>query len=96
MNERLQALAALMELESAFLEQCVQHGALNLEEPSDASDDLTPFQLARLRRLERICRGLDVDVFAGCIIIDLLDRLDAQQQELERLRLAADSPPSTL
>jgi len=47
--------------------------------------ELTPSQLVRLRRLERICRSLDIDVFAGCIIVDLLDRADQLESELERL-----------
>lgn len=83
----LHELAALLEMESAFLEQCIRHGAVRPEALAEDRADLPPAQLARLRRLQRICRSLDIDVFAGCIIMDLLDRMDGLQLELETLRV---------
>ncbi len=86
--ERLRMLATLMEIESGFLEECLRYGAVRLEE-SPESPPLAPSQLARLRRLQRLCRGLDIDVYAGCIIVDLLDRMDELQSELQRQSAAA-------
>jgi len=91
--KRLQMLAAIMEIESEFLEECIWHGALRLEDLPEDRGEFTPSQLARLRRIQRICRGLDIDVFAGCIIVDIVDRMDGLQRELERLRAIADDEP---
>ncbi|HAM36172.1 MAG TPA: hypothetical protein DEB40_02415 [Elusimicrobia bacterium] len=85
-SEQLRMLAALMEIELEFLEECVRCGAVCLEEQPESGPELTPAQLARLRRLQRLCRSLDIDVFAGCIIVDLLDRMDELQSELQRRR----------
>jgi hypothetical protein len=87
-RERLRLLAAVVEIESGFLEQCVLCGALRLEE-LPAQDPVFPAaQAARLRRLQRLCRVLDIEVYAGSIIVDLVDRLETLQEELERLRAA--------
>ncbi len=41
---------------------------------------------ARSRRLRRICLSLELDAFAGEIIVDLLERLEELQRDLDRLR----------
>ncbi|MBI5211365.1 MAG: hypothetical protein HY927_15430 [Elusimicrobia bacterium] len=83
-SERLLMLATLMEVESGFLEECVRYGAVRLDEPPESGPAIAPSQAARLRRLQRLCRGLEIDAFAGCIIVDLLDRMDELQAELQR------------
>lgn len=88
-SERLLMLAAVIEVESDFLEECVRYGAVSLEELPEGCEEFTPTQLSRLRRLQRICRSLEVDVYSGCIIVDLLDRVDALERELQRRRAAA-------
>ena len=88
-SERLLMLATLMEIESEFLDECVRCGVVRLEDHPESSQEFSPSQLARLRRLQRLCRSLDIDVFAGCIIVDLLDRMDELQRELQRRRAMA-------
>jgi len=88
-SEHLLMLATLMEIESEFLEECVRCGAVRLEADPESSPEFTPSQLARLRRLQRLCRSLDIDVFAGCIIVDLIERMDELQRELQRRRAMA-------
>lgn len=83
-DKKLAALAARAELEFEFVEQCFELGVLRVEELQE--DAAAASRLAALRRLQRICRGLDVDVFAGSIIVDLLERLDETRRDLERLR----------
>lgn len=84
---RWRLLAAVVEVEPAFLEQCVLCGALRAEElPEEGT--LAPAQLSRLRRLERLSRGLEIDVYAAAVIVDLLERVEALQAELERARAA--------
>ncbi len=95
-KDRLRILAAILEVESAFIEQCVLCGAVRLEDLPEEREEFAPSQLARLRRLQRICRGLDIDVFAGCIIVDLLDRVDGMEHELQRLRALEEDQPADL
>ena len=87
LEARLEALAADVDIEFDFLLLCVREGAVREEEL--AQEPPTPAALARLRRLQRLCRGLDVDVFAGSIIVDLLERLDARR-DFERRRGSED------
>jgi hypothetical protein len=87
MNDaRLELLAAQLELERDFLSLCVAHGVVRVEELPEDPAELPADRRARLRRLQRLCRGLDVDVFAGAIIVDLLERLDEMERDMERLR----------
>lgn len=82
----IRVLAEHMHVEVEFLERCVEIGALNPEELRDDPFALPPARSARLRRLQRLCRGLELDVFAGSIIVDLLEQLDDLRRELERPR----------
>jgi len=45
----------------------------------------------RKRRLRRLCLVLEIDAFSGEIIVDLLERLEEAQRELERLRYLAQT-----
>ena len=84
--ERILMLAAHLEIEYGFVEECVRCGAVHLEADPETGLDAGPNQLARLRRLHRICRSLEIEVFAGSIIVDLLERMDALQLEIQRTR----------
>ena len=82
-DARLEDLAADFEIELSFLRLCVEEGAVGVEELTQEPPALSAAALARLRRLERLCLGLDVDVFAGTIIVDLLDRIEEMRREIE-------------
>ena len=81
-DKKLEALAADYEIEIEFLELAVHEGAVREEELT--RDEHTAAALSRLRRLQRLCASLDLDVYAGSIIVDLLERLEQAQAELER------------
>lgn len=81
-DPKLEALAADFEIEIEFLELAVHEGAVREEELT--GEDHLAAALARLRRLRRLCASLDLDVYAGSIIVDLLERLERAQAELER------------
>lgn len=83
---RWRLLAAVVEFEPDFIEQCVSCGAIRASELPEEGAGLAPAQLSRLRRLERLSRGLEIDVYAAGVIVDLLDRLEALQAELDRAR----------
>lgn len=83
-SKRTKALAELMGIEFEFIEQCMTFGAVGSEEFLDEEAEFPPALLARLRRIQRICSSLDLDVFAGAIIVDLLERVEGLERYLER------------
>ena len=87
-DAKLEALAADFEIEIEFLEIAVQEGAVREDE---LRQEAHAAALARLRRLQRLCASLDLDVYAGSIIVDLLERLELAQEELDRHRRAGGS-----
>jgi HPt (histidine-containing phosphotransfer) domain-containing protein len=81
-DAKLEALAADFEIEIEFLELAVEEGAVREDELTHEARSAAA--LARLRRLQRLCASLDLDIYAGSIIVDLLERLERMQDELER------------
>lgn len=77
----VRALSAHLRIDVEFLEQVAAHGE-PLPDPRAAS----PAELARLRRLQRLCRALDLDVFAGALVVELLERAESLSRELEDRR----------
>ncbi|HXT01890.1 MAG TPA: chaperone modulator CbpM [Elusimicrobiota bacterium] len=83
-SKKLEELAADCSIEIEFLELAVHEGAVSEEELT--GEERAASARARLRRLRRLCASLDLDVYAGSIIVDLLERLESAQAELERRR----------
>ncbi len=76
-------LAARVGLHPAALEPYIRTGALTF----DASTGRFPVKaLVRLRKAIRLCRDLGVNMDAVGIVLDLLDRQEVMESELERLR----------
>ena len=84
-DEQLLLLAEHLDVEVEFLRDCVRHGVLIVEELPE-EPRFSPDQLARLRRLRRLCDALALDVFAGALVVDLLEQRDALRRDLDRLR----------
>ena len=80
MNESVRLLAELLEMEPEFLEDCLRCGALGAEDLPRPDAPLPVGRAARLRRLRRLCLSLEVEVYAGAIIVDLLERLEAMER----------------
>lgn len=83
-KDPVELLAAHMGMEPSFLRDCLRIGALEEGDLPHETLAVPPARLARLRRLQRLCLSLEVDVFAGAIIVDLLERLEDARRELER------------
>jgi hypothetical protein len=84
--EKLKALAEILEVESDFIEDCLRWEDEGWNDLLAGSADVPPALPSRLRRIHRLCRDLDLDVFAGSLIVDLVERVEALQRELERQR----------
>ncbi len=41
---------------------------------------------AKLRRVRRLCRALEIDAYSALLIVDMLERMEAMQRELDALR----------
>ena len=83
-DAKLEALAADFEIEIEFLELAVHEGAVREDELTREEPERSALALARLRRLQRLCASLDLDVYAGSIIVDLLERLERLQKTRNR------------
>jgi len=83
-RKKLEALAAECSIEIEWLELAVHEGAVSEDELT--AEEHAAAARARLRRLRRLCASLDLDVYAASIIVDLLERLESAQSELERRR----------
>ncbi|MDE2314524.1 MAG: hypothetical protein KGL04_10185 [Elusimicrobia bacterium] len=84
-REKIAAVAAEMGIEPEFLEQCLEEEII-FEEHLGAEPRIAAGDAARLRTLHRISRALQVDVFAAEIILELRERLDELERELDVLR----------
>lgn len=80
----LAELARRLGTETSFLAQCLEAGALELDDISAMARATTSPGRARLLRLQRLCRGLEMEPFAASIILDLLERLDELERRHER------------
>lgn len=78
------SLAELMRLDVSFIEQCLSSKTIDAKDAAQGEPELSPLQLARLRRLRRICASFDIDVIAGSIIVDLLERIAELEAEMEK------------
>ena len=83
-SERLCMLASILEIDVDFLEECIRCGVIRLEDIPEDRGEISACEQARLRRLRRICCGLEIDVYAGSIIVDLLGCMDELRRELDR------------
>lgn len=83
-KDHIKALASYTEIDVVFLHDCLEHGALGADELPEDPHAFSPSQLARLRRLQRLCSSLQIDVYAGAIIVDLLEELDRVRAEIAR------------
>ncbi|MGH9938686.1 MAG: chaperone modulator CbpM [Blastocatellia bacterium] len=82
----LEGLAARTGLHPTLIERFVEYGLI---EPAQRAGSQMLFDLdcvVRLRKIERLRRDLGINLPSVAVILDLLDRMNRLEQEVERLR----------
>jgi hypothetical protein len=87
-DDVIQGLCRELHLDVSFFMECVRASAVKIEE-IDGKARLGNATALRLRRLERICDALDVDVSVALLLLELTRRVEELE---ERLRLARAVP----
>jgi DNA-binding transcriptional MerR regulator len=82
----LDGLAARTGLHPAMIERFVEYGLIEPVERAGAHMLFDVDSVARVRKIERLRRHLGVNLASVAVILDLLDRLNILEQEIERLR----------
>lgn len=85
--------AKILGFEESFLRDCLLCGAIEkeLELERLAAMRAERSDLARLKKLKRICDALDIDPLAGDLILTLLEQLDEAERELADLKSLMES-----
>jgi len=78
-------LSERFHIERGFLAQCIAESVIEIHEV-EGEWDLSNGTALRLRRLERLCQTLDVDVPAAKQILDLTERIADLENQIQRLR----------
>lgn len=84
-EEVVQRLCRDLHLEASFFLECVRESVVKVEEV-DGRARLGNASALRLRRLERICSALDVDVTVALLLLELTRRVDELEEKLRSSR----------
>lgn len=82
----LKALASAANMHEEFVERLVSFGLL---EPLDRQETALWFdcgEVLRLRKIRRLQNDLGINLAGIAVVLDLLERIEALQSELKRLR----------
>ncbi len=78
-------LCRRLQVDSGFFEQCLQESAIQVHE-IDGRLDIENGTALRLRRLERICRTLNVELPIALLLLDFTGRIAELEEEIRLLR----------
>ncbi len=78
-------LSESLHVDRGFLVQCIEESVVEIHE-ADGHWNLSNGTALQLRRLERLCDVLNVEVPIAKHILDLTDRLAELENEVHRLR----------
>jgi hypothetical protein len=76
-------LCERLRVQRGFLVQCLEESVVEVQE-IQGHWDLSNGTALRLRRLERLCRALNVDVPTAKLILDLTQRVADLEEEVRR------------
>ncbi len=78
-------LSKMLLVEPQFLEQSIEECVIEIR-VTDEEIELDQTAILRLRRLERVCGALEVDVGMAQLILTLRDRVSELEAEIRALR----------
>ena len=79
----IQDLCRRLDIDPGFLRDCLAESVIEIQE-TDARLDLVNATTLRLRRLQRICHTLNVDLPVALLLNDLLQRVANLEKTLAR------------
>jgi MerR family transcriptional regulator/heat shock protein HspR len=85
----LDDLAAHTGLHPAVIEQFFDYGLIEAAERAGSQSLFDLNCVSRLRKIERLRHELGANLASVAVILDLLDRINTLQNEVEQLRMAA-------
>ena len=80
-DPEIQKLCRVLHIDAGFFVECVRESAVEIEE-IDGRVNLGNASALRLRRLERLCDALDVDVPVALLLLELTRRVDELEEKL--------------
>ena len=80
-DPEIQRLCRVLHIDAEFFFECVRESAVEIEE-IDGRVHLGNASALRLRRLERLCDALDVDVPVALLLLELTRRVDELEEKL--------------
>lgn len=87
-RSRLVAWAQFLELTAVHPSRIGELVELGWIEPIRTQDEAYLFTMRdvyRLRKLERLCSDLDINAAGGCVIVDLLERIEFLESKVKAL-----------
>jgi chaperone modulatory protein CbpM len=87
-RSRLVAWAQFLELTAVHPSRIGELVELGWIEPIKTNKEAYLFTMRdvyRLRKLERLCRDLDINAAGGCVIVDLLERIEFLERKVHEL-----------
>jgi chaperone modulatory protein CbpM len=87
-RSRLVAWAEFVELTACHPSRIGELIELGWIEPAMSSGESYLFTLRdvyRIRKLMRLCSDLDINLSGGCVVVDLLERIERLEQKLREL-----------
>ena len=81
----LQQLCERLQIDPEFFVECLQESVVEMNE-TEGRLDLRNGTILRLRKLERICTTLDVDVSVALLVLQLTQRVTELEEKVRLLR----------
>ena len=80
-DPEIQRLCRGLHIDAEFFVECVRESAVEIEE-IDGRVNLGNASALRLRRLERLCAALEVDLPVAMLLLELTRRVDELEEKL--------------
>lgn len=80
-DPKIQRLCQVMQIDVNFFVECVRESVVELEEIDDCVH-LSNASALRLRRLERLCGALNVDLPVALLLLELTRRVEELEEQL--------------